>query len=137
MGKSKRIRNRKKHLAEKNATKDRLAGKYLDPKMKNVDLYPIASKGSSHLTFDGLRKANEHAIATDKNRALWEHVIDAQDRGHRFPVLAAYVHNNREIRMGLVFIDPNTHEPTSGWIDVDFDVFDEIEVRDFSPMKAA
>jgi len=119
------------------AAKGGVASKYLDPKMNNVDLYPIARKGSSHLTFAGLRKANEHAIATDKNRAISEHVIDAQKRKHFFPIVNAFVHNNREIRMDLVFIDPNTREPTSGLIDVDFDVFDEIEVRGSVAKKAA
>ncbi len=126
-----------KNLKNRNPVRDLLAHKYLDPEMVDVDFYPIALEEGTYLTFEGFKKANDHAIETGKNRALWEHVIEAQGRDLKFPIEGAFVHNNREIRMVVLFVDPKIGVIVSGTIDVDFEVYEEVKCESLKFEKAA
>ena len=134
MGKNRHTSKREEKRRKKIASRRSVASKYLDATRADSDFYPIERENYSVLKFAGLRKANEHAIATKKNRALHEWVIDAQEQTNVFPIAGAFVHNNREIRIVVAVVDPETSKTERGFIDVDFEVFDEIEVRNWKPL---
>ena len=75
-------------------------------------------------TKEDLRKANNVAIKTNRNRTLRKKDFMKHPEKTLFPVVFALSHNDEEMRV-RVLLD----ETKSGWIDIPFDTFDALPIH--------
>ena len=75
-------------------------------------------------TKEELRKANNVAIKTNRNRTIRNKDFMKHSEDTLFPVVFAMPHNDAEMRV-QVLLD----EKKSGWIDIPFDTFDALPVH--------
>jgi len=75
-----------------------------------------------YLTHEGLKKANDAAIETKKNRSIREEYIDSLSEHSKFPITLQGVHNGKEMRIQLVMNEKGDRT----YLDLDFDMFDEV-----------
>jgi hypothetical protein len=75
-------------------------------------------------TKEALRKANNVAIKTDRNRTLSKKVFKGRSNDTLFPVTMAFVHNDVEMRVSVVLDE----QGRSGMVDIPFSTFDALPI---------
>jgi len=73
-------------------------------------------------TKEGLRKANNVAIKTNRNRTLSKKVFKGRSNETLFPVTMAFPHNDVEVRVEVVLDEHGT----VGMLDIPFRTFDTL-----------
>lgn len=73
-------------------------------------------------TKEGLRKANNVAIKTNRNRTLSKTVFKGRSNETLFPVTMAFPHNDVEMRVNVVLDEHGR----SGMVDIPFSTFDAL-----------
>jgi len=85
-----------------------------------------------YFTKDTLILANRVAIATDRNRSLYEDKLKTLPQGIKFPIGFKMIHNDAEVRVQIT-VAKNAEGDGMGsvWLDIPFETFNalpEIEV---------
>ena len=75
-------------------------------------------------TKEELRKANNVAIKTNRNRTLRKKDFMKQPEDTLFPVVFAMPHNDAEMRVRVLL-----YEKRSGYLDIPLDTFDALPVH--------
>ena len=73
-------------------------------------------------TKDVLRKANNFAIKTNRNRTLNKKSFMKKSQETIFPIIFALVHNDVEMRVQILL----NEKGLSGWLDVPFKTYDSL-----------
>jgi hypothetical protein len=75
-------------------------------------------------TKEALRKANNVAIKTNRNRTIRNKDFMKQPENFLFPIRFAMPHNDEEMRVEVIL-----DEKKSGWIDIPFETFDALPIH--------
>jgi hypothetical protein len=85
-----------------------------------------------YFTKDTLILANQVAIATDRNRSLYEDKLNTLPPGIKFPIGFTMIHNDVEMRVQIAIAENAEGDGmNSVWLDIPFETFNalpEIEV---------
>ena len=73
-------------------------------------------------TKDVLRKANNFAIKTNRNRTLNKKSFMKKSQETIFPIIFALVHNDVEMRVQILL----NEKGLSGWLDIPFKTYDSL-----------
>ena len=73
-------------------------------------------------TKDVLRKANNFAIKTNRNRTLNKKSFMRRSQETIFPIVFALVHNDVEMRVQILL----NEKGLSGWLDIPFKTYDSL-----------
>ena len=73
-------------------------------------------------TKDVLRKANNFAIKTNRNRTLNKKFFMKRSQETIFPIIFALVHNDVEMRVQILL----NEKGLSGWLDIPFKTYDSL-----------
>ena len=73
-------------------------------------------------TKDVLRKANNFAIKTNRNRTLNKKSFMKKSQETIYPIIFALVHNDVEMRVQILL----NEKGLSGWLDIPFKTYDSL-----------
>jgi hypothetical protein len=84
-----------------------------------------------YFTKDTLILANRVAVATNRNRSLYEDKVDELPEDFKFPVGFTMIHNDSEMRVEITLAKSVNGPFGSVWLDIPFDTYNalpEVEV---------
>ena len=80
-----------------------------------------------YFTKDTLILANNVAVATKRNRSLYEDKLEALPEGLKFPLGFTMIHNDCEMRVEImVAADANGRDMAKVWLDIPFDTYNAL-----------
>jgi len=91
----------------------------------------IKTKKVKYFTKDTLILANRVAVATKRNRSLYEDKVAELPEGFKFPVGFTMIHNDCEMRVEITVAETINGPYASVWLDIPFDTYNalpEVEV---------